>query len=104
MTKSKGVMKITEDEVKGIVIERIQDYKADLGKLKGNKLDKAINECDKTIELFLKNIENYSIDEEYINFLKLLCKLEKIKDEVNKLNDINRKLIEDLKIFLKIYD
>ena len=104
MQTREGERKITENEVKNIVVEAIQDYKRDLEKLRDNKLDKTINECDKTIELFLKNIDNYSINEEYLNFLKLSCKLEKIKDEVRKLDNVVGRLIKSLKLFIKMYD
>ena len=91
--------------MKDIVIERIEYYKSDLEKLKDNKLDKAINECEKVIDLILKDINNYDIDKEYEKLLILSCKLENVKNEVDKLNNIiTSKLIEDLKIFLKIYD
>jgi len=90
--------------VKDIIIERIQDCKNDLEKIKGNRLNKVINECDKFIDIFAENINDYCIDDEYMNFLILMCKLEKVKGEVNRVGNIVNKLIEDLRIFLKIYD
>ena len=90
--------------MKDIVIERIQDYKRDLEKLKDSKLDKVINECDKVLEIFTKNIDDYSIDEEFESLLILACRLERIKNEVNKLDDVVSRLSEGLEIFLKIYD
>ena len=90
--------------MKDIVIETIQDYKRDLEKLKDSKLDKIINECDKFIDMFAKNIDDYCIDDEYENFLILSCKLEKIKNEINKIDDAVSRLSEGLELFLKIYD
>ena len=90
--------------MKDVVIERIEFYKCELEKIKENKLNKTINECVKVIDIFVKNINNYSINEEYESLLILACKLEKVKNEINKLNnDINR-LTEGLELFLKIYD
>ena len=90
--------------MKDIVIETIQDYRCDLEKIKKNKLDKTINECDKAIDTLLKNIDDYNIDREYEKFLLFLCKLEKVKNEVGRLNYIINSLTNDLEIFLKIYD
>ena len=90
--------------MKDIVVERIQDYKRDLEKIKKNKLDKTINEFDKFIDIFTENINDYNIYEEYENFLILSCKLEKIKNEVNKIDNAVSRLSEGLEIFLKIYD
>ena len=90
--------------MKDIVIERIQDYKCELEKIKENKLDKTINECDKVLEIFVKSIDEYSIDEEFESLLIIACKLERIKNEASKLDDAVSKLVEDLEIFLKIYD
>ena len=90
--------------MKDIVVERVEYYKRELEKIKENELNKTINECIKTIDIFAKNINNYSINEEYESFLILACKLEKIKNEVNKIDDVISRLSEGLEIFLKIYD
>ena len=93
--------------MKDIIVERIEFYKCELEEIKENKLNKlnkTINECDKVIDIFAKNINNYSINEEYESFLILACKLEKIKNEINKLNSDINSLVEGLELFLKIYD
>ena len=87
-----------------IVVESLQYYKCELEKVKKNRLDKTINECEKTIELIIKNIDDYSIDKEFESLLILVCKIEKIKDEVNKLDDVVSRLAIDLEMLLKIYD
>ena len=93
--------------MKDIIVERIEFYKYELEEIKENKLNKlnkVINECDKIIDIFMENINDYCIDDEYENFLILSCKLEKIRNEINKLNNDINGLTEGLELFLKIYD